>query len=386
MSDETPHDERLLAGIRVLDFSRVLAGPYASMHLADLGADVLKVEHPVRGDDTRAYGPPFVDGVSTYFLSVNRGKRSVALDLKDPADRNRARALAAKADVVLENFRPGVMDRLGLGPAALRAEHPGLVYCTIRAFSDPEDPRPGYDLMMQALSGVPSITGAPGTPPAKCGASIADLASGMNAIQGVLAALLRRERTGQGAHVVVSIMEAQRSLLTYHAGAWLNAGSAAPRLGNAHRSIHPFCVYAAREGHLALCIGNDALWGRFCAVLGEPGWATDPRFATNLARVEHRAAVDALLAPRFAQESAGTWADRLLAAGVPAAAMATVPEALAGAETVAHPHPVTGAPVRSLPLPLLVDGARPVADRGPAALGADTEAALADWLGAPAPR
>ena len=378
--------EPALAGLRVLDFSRVLAGPYASMHLADLGADVLKVEHPARGDDTRTYGPPFMDGVSTYFLSVNRGKRSVALDLKQPEDRARAVALADRADVVLENFRPGVMDRLGLGPDALRARNPGLVYCTIRAFIDPDDPRPGYDLMMQALSGVPSVTGPEGTPPAKCGASIADLASGMNAVQGILAALLRRARTGLGAHVVVSIMEAQRSLLTYHAGAWLNAGVAAPRLGNGHRSIHPFCVYPTSEGHLALCIGNDALWARFCAALGEPGWAVDPRFVRNIDRVQHRDAVDALLAPRFASGTARAWADRLLDAGVPAAPMLSVSEALDGAETVTHPHPVTGAPVHSLPLPMRIDGERPVAGRPPAALGADTADALADWLADPPAR
>jgi crotonobetainyl-CoA:carnitine CoA-transferase CaiB-like acyl-CoA transferase len=369
-----------LAGIRVLDFGRVLAAPYGTMHLADLGAEVVKVERPGRGDDTRHYGPPDLDGMSTYFLSVNRGKRSITLDLKDAGDRALARRLALAADVVVENYRPGVMARLGLDADTLRAEKPGLVYATIRGFADPDDPRPGYDLMMQGLSGIPSITGAVDGPPSKCGASIADMASGMHMVQAVLAALLRRERTGQGAHVVVPLFDAQTSLLSYHAGAWLNGGQAPTRRGNAHPSIHPFCVLRTADGWLCLCIGNDDLWRRFCEAAGVRAWAEDPRFRTNRDRVEHRDALDALLHPLVRARPLGEWLALLERSGVPGGPMNSVPEALAEAETVAHRHPVTGVPVHSLPLPILFDGMRPVAGRGASTLGADREEVVADWL------
>lgn len=368
-----------LSGVRVLDFTRVLAGPYGTMHLADLGADVVKVEHPARGDDTRHYGPPFQDGVSTYFLSVNRGKRSVALDLKTDAGRAAARRLALAADVVVENFRPGVMARLGLDADSLRAERPDLITATIRGFADADDPRPGYDLMMQGLSGVPSITGPVDGPPSKCGASIADMAAGMHLVQAICAALFRRERTGRGASLVVPLMDAQRSLLSYHASAWLNGGVAPTRRGNAHPSIHPFCVLEAADGWLCLCIGNDALWRTFCQVAGAPELATDPRFARNRDRVAHRAALDAWLLPTIRARPLSDWLEVLQVAGVPAGPMNTVPEALAEADLVTHPHPRTGAPVHSLPVPILVDGARPVAPGAPAELGAHTDAVLAEW-------
>lgn len=376
-----PAADAPLMGVRVLDFSRVLAGPYGTMHLADLGAEVVKVERPGVGDDTRHYGPPDMDGVSTYFLSVNRGKRSVALDLKDPADRALARRLALAADVVVENYRPGVMARLGLDADSLRAENPRLVCASIRGFADPDDPRPGYDLMMQGLSGIPSITGPVDGPPSKCGASIADMASGMHMVQAVLAALLRRERTGQGAHVVVPLFDAQTSLLSYHAGAALNGGQEPTRRGNAHPSIHPFCVLQTADGWLCLCIGNDDLWRRFCAAAGVPGWADDPRFRTNRDRVAHRAALDGLLHPLVAGRALADWLALLERSGVPGGPMNTVPQALAEADTVSHPHPVSGAPVRSLPVPMLIDGARPVAARGAAGLGADRAAVIEGWLG-----
>ncbi|MEC7946279.1 MAG: CoA transferase [Myxococcota bacterium] len=373
-------NEAPLSGVRVLDFSRVLAGPYGTMHLADLGADVVKVERPVRGDDTRHYGPPDMDGVSTYFLSVNRGKRSVALDLKSADDRALARRLCIAADVVVENFRPGVMERLGLGPDGLLSDKPGLIYATIRGFADPDDPRPGYDLMMQGLSGVPSITGPVDGPPSKCGASIADMASGMHMVQAILAALVRKARSGRGAHVVVPLFDAQTSLLSYHAGAYLNGGQAPTRRGNAHPSIHPFCVLQTADGWLCLCIGNDDLWSRFCVAAGVPAWATDERFATNRRRVAHRDALDALLHPLVRARPLAAWLALLARSGVPGGPMNTIPEALAEAETVVHPHPVSGAPVHSLPMPMLIDGARPVAERGASELGADRDAVFSDWL------
>ena len=369
-----------LHGIRILDFTRVLAGPYGTMHLADLGADVVKVEHPRGGDDTRSYGPPFHDGVSTYFLSINRGKRSVALDLKKPEDRATARALALQADVVFENFRPGVMARLGLDAETLRAEKPALICCTIRAFADADDPRPGYDLMIQGLSGIPSITGPVDGEPYKCGASIADMTSGMHAVQAICAALFHRERTGEGASIVIPLMDSQRSLLTYHASAWLNGGSPSQRRGNHHPSIHPFCVLPTADGHICLCIGNDKLWRAFCVVAGAPELGDDPRFVTNRLRVANRAELDAWIEPTVAARTLDDWLTSLAAAGVPAGPMRSVEAALEDADLVSHPHPVTGAPVRTLPVPILIDGDRPTAARAPSLLGADTAAVCAEWL------
>ncbi len=374
-----------LAGIKVLDFSRVLSGPFATMTLADLGADVVKVEDPRAGDDTRGFGPPFVAGVSTYFLSVNRGKRSIALDLKKPEDRATARALAEQADVVIENFRPGVMERLGLGAEALRAANPGLIYCCISGFGRAVD-RPGYDLMVQGLSGIPSLTGAADGPPNKCGASVADLVSGSNAVQGILAALFRRERTGEGALVDVSMLDGQLALLTYHASAYVNAGKVPGRIGNAHPSIHPFCTYPTADGHINVCVGNDSLWATFCGVLAEPAWVSDPRFATNPSRVAHRKDLDALLAPRFATAPTAAWLAALEEAGIPCGPMATVAEALDGAALVEHPHPAGGPPVRTVPLPFAIDEAPRAAERGAPALGQHRDEVLADWLrGAAAP-
>ncbi len=374
-------DESLpLEGVRVLDLSRVLSGPYATMTLADLGADVVKVERPGLGDDTRRFGPPFVEGVSTYFLSINRGKRSVALDLKDPADRDRARRLALAADVVVENFRPGVADRLGLGAEALLAERPALVYCSITGFGR-RDPRPGYDLMVQGMGGIPSITGEAGGPPWKCGASVADLVAGLHAVQGILAALFRRSRTGRGGVVDVPMLDGQQSLLTYHASAWLNAGRAPGRIGNRHPSIHPFCTYRASDGFLNVCVGNDALFTAFSEALGHPEWAADPRFARNPDRVAHREALDALVEPVLAAEPVAAWRARLDAAGVPCGPMATVPESLESAPVVTHPHPEGGPPVRTVALPWQLDDLPRAAPRRAPRVGEHTAEVLAEWLG-----
>jgi len=374
-----------LQHLRVLDFSRVLSGPYASMTLADLGADVVKVEDPRTGDDTRGFGPPFVDGVSTYYLSINRGKRSIALDLKAPADRDLALSLADRADVVLENFRPGVMDRLGLGYATLIARNPRLVYCCISGFGRDDD-RPGYDLMVQGMGGIPSLTGEADAPPNKCGASIADLVAGMNAVQGVLAALYRRERTGRGGLVDVPMLDGQLALLTYHASAWLNGGKEPGRIGNAHPSIHPFCAYPTADGFVNLAVGNDRLWTAFCKLVERPAWIADPRFETNPARVAHRAELDALLRPLFAARATADWLTRLDAAGIPAGPILTVPQALAQVPLVAHPHPEGGREVRTVPLPYHLDGAPRAADRRAPRLGEHGAEVLSDWLGAASKR
>lgn len=371
MSEQAP-----LAGLKVLDLSRVLSGPYASMILADMGADVVKVERPGSGDDTRSFGPPFAGGVSTYFLSVNRGKRSVALDLKDPDDRDRARALARRADVLIENFRPGVMGRLGLGWETLRADNPRLVYACISGFGR-DQPAAGYDLMIQGLSGIPHLTGA-GDTPWKCGTSIADLVAGMNAVQGILAALYRRERTGEGGLVDVSMVVGQRALLTYHASAWLNAGVEPGPMGNAHPSIHPYQAFRTSDGWLNLAVGNDSLFARLCELLGVD-WHTEPRFATNADRVASREVLSALLEPRLAERSTAAWCEALAGAGIPHGPILTVPQALAGSEPVVHDHPEGEGEVRSLPPGIRIDGRAGTARRRPPRLGEHTAEVLSDW-------
>ncbi|MCB9759032.1 MAG: CoA transferase [Alphaproteobacteria bacterium] len=366
-----------LDGVRILDFTRVLSGPYGTMLLADQGADVVKVEPP-GGDDTRAFGPPFVGGVSTYFLSINRGKRSVVADLKDPAQRDRVRALALAADVVVENYRPGVMTRLGLDADDLMAENPRLIWCAITGFGRGRE-GPGYDLIIQGMSGIPSITGA-GDVPWKCGASIADLVAGMNAAQGITAALLRRERTGQGSYVDVSMMDGQLSLLAYHATAWLNAAQAPRARGNQHPSIHPFRAYRAADGWLNLAVGNDRLFAGLCAAL-EVAWHRDRRFATNAARVANRAALDALLEPRIAARPVAHWIAALQPHRVPAGPMASVPDALERARPVTHDHPTGADPVRTLPPGVRLEGTPWTAERRAPALGEHTEAVFAEWVG-----
>ena len=367
-----------LEGIRVLDFSRVLAGPYASMTLADMGADVVKVEHPVRGAAPRSFGPPFDDGVSTYYLSINRGKRSIGLDLKDPADKARALALAAKADVVLENFRPGVMDRLGLGPEALRAAHPGLVYCSISGFGR-DVSRAGYDLVLQGMGGIPSLTGDVDGEAAKWGAAIADLVSGQNAVQGILAALIRRQRTGAGALVDIPMIDGQVALLTYHASSLLNGGVVPTRLGNPHPSIHPYGAYRADGGSLNIAVGNDALFVRFCQAVGHPGWASDERFATNAARVAHREVLDPMLEDALRGRTAEEWCDRLEQAGVPGGPINSVADAVKRVDLVSHPHPSGSGTVQTAPLPVRIDGAPRAAERRAPRLAEHPAEVLSDW-------
>jgi crotonobetainyl-CoA:carnitine CoA-transferase CaiB-like acyl-CoA transferase len=371
-------EKGILDGIRVIDFGRVLSAPYGTLMLADLGADVVKIERPEGGDDTRSFGPPFSGGISTYFLSVNRGKRSVALDLKSEDGLLSARRLALSADVLVENFRPGVMERLGLGPAELCSSNPGLVYASITGFGRDSD-EPGYDLMVQGLSGVPSLTGPPDGEPYKCGASIADLVSGMNLSQAVLAALLRRERTGRGAVVDVPMMDGMLSLLTYHAGAHLNGGQEPTRMGNGHSSIHPFRPYAAADGHINICVGNDRIFRKLCKALGME-WAADPRFSSNPDRVANRLALDALLEPVVAGWEKVPLRSLLRDHGVPCDFVRTVPEALSDARLLSHPHPSGDGVFQSLPLPFHIGGEPRGAARRAPLLGEHTEEVLSEWL------
>ncbi|MCB9791906.1 MAG: CoA transferase [Alphaproteobacteria bacterium] len=366
-----------LDGVRILDFTRVLSGPFATMMLADLGADVVKIER-ASGDDTRGFGPPFDRGVSTYFVSINRGKRSVVADLRDPEDLAWIKRLIAEADVLVENFRPGTMQKLGLGPEDLRPAHPRLIYCSISGFGR-DDPSPGYDLVVQGLSGVPSVTG-PGDQPWKCGASIADLVAGHNAAQGILAALYKRATSGEGSLVDVSMLDGSLALLTYHASAWLNAGVAPRARGNAHPSIHPFRPYRASDGWVNFAVGNDPLFVRLCGALGV-SWHEDPRFARNPDRVSNREALNALLEPLVIQHEVAWWERVLAEAGVPGGRMASVEQALTRATVVEHAHPSGDGQVSSLGPALRFEGEALVAERPPPALGAHAEDVFADWLG-----
>jgi len=270
--------------VTILDLTRVLSGPYCTMLLADMGARVIKIEQPRRGDDTRHWGPPFLDGESSYFLSINRNKESVTLDFKQPAGRAALEALIARADVLVENFRPGTLARLGLDYASLAPAHPRLVYCSISGFghSGPRTGEPGYDAVMQAEGGLMSITGAADGPPYRLGVAIADIVSGMFAAQGVAMALIARERTGRGQHVDIGMLDAVAALLSYQAAIYFATGSAPGRMGNRHPTIVPYETFAAADGDFVLAVGNDEQWRRFCEVAG---LGQDARWATNRQRV-----------------------------------------------------------------------------------------------------
>lgn len=308
-----------LADLDVLDFSRVLAGPLATMLLGDLGATVTKVEPP-GGDDTRQWGPPYDDaGEATYFQSVNRNKTSLVLDLTKPNDRGRARRLALQTDVLVENFRPGVMDRFGLSYAELREHNPGLIYCSITGFGRGAGAAlPGYDLLIQAVGGLMSITGDARGSPQKVGVALVDVLAGLFATVGILAALRYRSQTGEGQRVEVELLSALLAALVNQGSAYTVGGVVPTRMGNEHPSIAPYEVFACSDGELVLAVGNDRQFGALCEVLGAPQLADDPRFASNSARVEHRSALHEALEARLANRPAGEWAAVLTAARVPA--------------------------------------------------------------------
>ncbi len=307
-----------LDGIRVVELSRHLAGPFASMTLGDLGADVIKVEPPGRGDDTRSF-PPFWNGESTYYLSANRNKRSITLDLSTPEGQEVARALVATSDVLIENFRPGTTERWGLGYDQLREINPRLIYCAISAVGSdgPDRDRAGVDLLMQAYAGLMSITGEEHGAPVRVGTSVVDLTTGANAVQGILAALYARERTGRGQRVESSLLEGQVSWLTYHAVAYLASGEVPGRLGSYHASVAPYGAFPTRDGYLVVAVATDALWRRFCGALERPDLIDEPLFATNPQRCVNRDELHATLLPILAERGAVDWAAAMDAAGVP---------------------------------------------------------------------
>ena len=321
-----------LAGVLVADFSRVLAGPYASMLLADMGADVVKVESP-GGDDTRTWVPPVRDGVSTYFLGVNRNKRSVALDLKDPADAALARELAGRADVLLENFKPGGLDRFGLGYDSVAAGNPGIVYASISGFgSGGGRSLPGYDLIVQAISGLMSLTGDPEGPPYRAGISVFDVMAGLHATIGVLAALHHRDATGRGQHVEVNLLASALSGLVNQSSAVVAGGVVPMRMGNSHPSLFPYDALPAADRDLIVTAGNDGQFRRLCEVLGVPELVDDPRFRRNQDRTANREELRPLLVERLRTRTADEWFRDLIAAGVPCGPINTVDGGVAFAE------------------------------------------------------
>ncbi len=340
-----------LQDLLVVDFSRVLAGPFATMMLADLGARVIKVERPDAGDDSRSYGP-FLHGESLYFARVNRGKESVALDLRDDADLALAKALVARADVLVENFRPGVMARRGLGPAACLELNPRLVYCSISGFghSGPWASRPAYDAVVQGMSGLMAITGAADGPPVKPGSPVADLSAGLHAFGAICAAL----RGGRGTHVDIAMYDATVSLLEGAALAWLATGDEPGRIGNAHFAIAPFDTFRCADRDITVCAANDLLFGALCGALGLPGLLTDPRFATNALRHQHRAGLKEAVEAVLVTARADHWLAVLEAAGVPSGPIATVAEAVGSEQSRARRMVVDagGLPVPGQPIKL----------------------------------
>ncbi len=373
---------RPLAGIRVLDLTRVLAGPLGTMVAGDLGADVVKLERPGSGDDLRAWGPPFTaDGESAYFLAVNRNKRSLALDLKDERGRDVFRRLVADSDVVVENFRPATLDELRLGWEDLRSLNPRLVVVSLTAYgpSGPYRDLPGYDIVIQAVGGLMSVTGEPSGRPMRVGVAIVDVLSGLYIAIAILAAIRERDRTGHGQRVELSLVGVELASLVNVVHNYLIAGQVPRRLGNAHPSIVPYDVFPSADGHLAIAVASEPGWRRFCTVLGRPEFARDPRFGTNPDRVRHRDELTALLEAVLAERPTDAWVDALRAADVPCGAVNTVDRILddpqvADSDLLRDLDRPSG-PVRVVGSPLRFEaGAFPAA--APPALGEDTDEIL----------
>jgi crotonobetainyl-CoA:carnitine CoA-transferase CaiB-like acyl-CoA transferase len=375
-----------LDSILVVDLSRVLAGPYATMVLGDLGARVLKIESPA-GDETRRWGPPFLDGESAYYLSVNRNKESVALDFATEPGARLLRGLIARADVVVENFRPGALERRGFGYEACRALNPGLIYASITGYGQtgPAAGRPGFDLVAQGEGGVMSLTGDADGPPRKVGVSQADIVTGLWTVGGILAALYARERTGHGQRVDTSLFGGQLSLLGFQGALRLAAGQEPARMGNRHPTLTPYETYATADGWMNVAVGTAGHWRALTVVLGRPALAEDARFADNAARIAHREELAAILVPLFRERPTADWLTALRAADIPAGAVRSVTEALESEEaaalgaiaTLAHP---TLGPLRQVVSPLDFS-ATPAAPRSaPPRLGADTDAVLREFF------
>lgn len=384
-----------LAGVRVLDLSRVLAGPWATQLLADLGAEVIKVERPGVGDDTRAWGPPFTTktdgsrGDSAYFMCANRGKKSVELDMATPEGAEAIRALAATCDVVVENFKVGGLAKYGLDYAALSAANPKLVYCSITGFgqSGPRAPQAGYDYMIQAMGGLMSVTGqadgAPGAEPMKVGVAFVDLATGLYASNAILAALLHTRATGEGQHLDIALFDVQAAMLANQATNWFVSGKAPTRMGNAHPNLVPYQPFPCSDGMVVIAVGNDGQFRTLCGVLGMEGLSADPRYAQNAGRIEHRAELVATIAALTGRWTMGELMDRLEPAGVPCGAVNTIdqvfedPQARHRGLEIDLERADLSRPVRTVASPIRMSKTPVCYDAAPPALGQDTESVLA---------
>lgn len=378
-----------LSDLTVLDLSRVLAGPYATMLLGDYGAHVIKVEQPGRGDDTRQWGPPFTqNGESAYFFCANRNKRSITLNLKSEAGRTVLRDLARKADVLVENFKTGMMDGLEIGYLSLRESNPRLIYCAITGYghTGPYRHRPGYDIAIEAQGGIMSITGEADGEPSKVGVAIVDITSGMHAVMAILAALHHRERTGEGQFIDIALFDTQLSWLANVASSYLVSGEPPQRFGNGHASIVPYQTFPTASGLLMLAVGNDRQFATLCQTIGRPEWSSDPRFALNRARVQNREILLPLLEQVFQQRSAAEWYEVLIEAGVICSPVNDIPTALADPQAVARNmvqqvvHPVTGVIPQLGPVAKM-SATPPQVNAPPPLLGEHTDEVLRNFLG-----
>jgi crotonobetainyl-CoA:carnitine CoA-transferase CaiB-like acyl-CoA transferase len=376
-----------LAGLRIVDLSRVLAGPYCTMLLADLGADVIKIEHPIGGDDTRQWGPPWLNGQSAYYLSVNRNKRSMTLNLKHPRGQVLARRLISMADVLVENFKVGAMEQYGLDYAAVSRENPRLVYCSITGYGQtgPDRDRAGYDFIIQAEGGVMSITGPSEGPAYKVGVAIVDITAGLYASQAILAALHYRERTGRGQYIDVALLDAQVAWLANVAQNYMVSGEPPRRYGNAHPNIVPYETFETADGYLALGVGNDRQYQRLCELAGRPDLWADVRFRTNADRVTHRAELIPLLQEVFRTRPTADWIEALNAAGIPIGPINDVPAVFRHPQVIAREmrqtieHPLVGTIPQLGPVAKLSETPASIY-RPPPLLGEHTRAILRDEL------
>ena len=385
---------RALDGVRVLDLSRILAGPWATQILADLGAEVIKIEKPGAGDDTRGWGPPFLEdaGDAAYYLAANRNKRSVALDFTKPEGAALLRTLVSRCQIFVENFKTGGLAKYGLDCASVSAINPAIVYCSITGFGQdgPYAQRPGYDYLVQAMGGLMSVTGqpdgAPGGEPMKVGVAVADLFSGMYAVTGMLAALRHAERTGEGQRLDIALLDCQVAMLANQAMNYFVSGQAPTRLGNTHPNIAPYQVFATADGFIVLAVGNDGQFRAFCREAGIEALAMDTRYATNPARIAHRAELTAQVAVAMAQRSTADWIAALETAGVPCGPINTVDQVFddpqVRARGLAQPmRRGDGHDVTLVASPLRLSRTPPRLDHAPPPLGADTEAVLRDVAG-----
>lgn len=371
----------------MLDLTRIVSGPFATMLLGDLGAEIIKIEEPVSGDESRTYGPPFINGESAYFLSVNRNKKSCAINLKTPEGIALIRKLALNSDVLIENFRPGTLKKFGLSYEELKKQNPGLIYCAITGFGQtgPDSHRPGYDLIIQGESGVMDITGDPDGPPTKVGTSIADLLTGQYASQGVLAALVERSKTGVGRRVEVAMYDCLASLLTFNAGAYFASGNPPKRKGNSHPSIVPYETFESSDGWINIGVANDKFWNSFCKVIDRLDLEKNPKFAMASDRVKNRSELLPIIKGIIKSNKKSYWIPLLEKAGIPSGMIKDVGEVCDSEQLVSRgmilnmPHPTAGI-VKNIDSPLRFDDRNDEAHSAPPILGQHTREILRDLL------